>query len=135
MSSSANPGHDLDVSKIGAVRAAWIRAVEASDVNGLVALATDDIVVVNQNGNTAVGIDALKADLTHEFGLFDIEPRDSSAEIIVHDKWAVEFCEVDRTVSGVKSGIGVQAHSRIIAVFSRQPDASWKVARVIGLPG
>ena len=99
MNSRVNLRHDLDVSKIAAVRAAWIRAVEASDVNSLIALATDDIVVVNGNGKTAVGIDALRANLTHEFRLFDVEPRDSSAQIIVHDKWAIEFCEVDRIVS------------------------------------
>jgi ketosteroid isomerase-like protein len=135
VNSSVNRGHDLDISKIAAVRAAWISAAKASDINGLVALATDDIVVVHGNGKTATGIDALRADLVHDFGLFDLEPRDSSAEIIVHDSWALEFCEVDRMVSAVKSGTRVQTHSRIIAVFSRQPDTSWKVARVIGLPG
>jgi ketosteroid isomerase-like protein len=135
MNRSAERGHDLDVSKIAAVRAAWISAAKASDINGLIALATDDIVVVHGNGKAATGVDALKADLTHDFGLFDLELRDSSAEIIVHDGWAIEFCEVDRMVSAVKSGRAVQTHSRIIAVFARQPDASWKVARVIGLPG
>ena len=132
---SANLGHDLEVSKIAAVRAAWISAVKASDIDGLIALATDDIVVVNADGKTAIGIDALRANLTHDFGLFDVEPRDSSAQIIVHDSWAIEFCEVDRMVSAVKSGRRVQTRSRIIAVFSRQADAPWKVARVIGLPG
>jgi ketosteroid isomerase-like protein len=135
VNSSVNRGHDLDISKIAAVRAAWISAVKASDINGLTALATDDIVVVHENGKTATGIDALRADLIHEFGLIDLEPRDSSAEIIVHGSWALEFCEVDRMVSAVKSGTRVPTHSRIIAVFSRQPDTSWKVARVIGLPG
>lgn len=135
MNSSVNRGHDLDISKIAAVRAAWISAAKASDINGLVALATDDIVVVHGNGKTAIGIDALRADLVHDFGLIDLETRDSSAEIIVHDRWALEFCEVDGMVSAVKSGTRVQTHSRIIAVFSRQPDTSWKVARVIGLPG
>lgn len=135
MNSSVNRGHDLDISKIAAVRAAWISAAKASDINGLIALATDDIVVVHGNGKTATGLDALRADLVHDFGLFDLEPRDSSAEIIVHDSWAIEFCDVDGTVSTVKSGTRVQTHSRIIAVFSRQPDTSWKVARVIGLPG
>ena len=53
----------------------------------------------------------------------------------VHDKWAIEFCETDQVVSGVKAGSGVKTHSRIVAVFSRQPDASWKVALVIALPG
>jgi ketosteroid isomerase-like protein len=135
MNRSADRGHDLDISRIAAVRAAWISAVKASDINGLIALATDDIVVVNGNGKAATGLDALRADLTYGFGLFDVELRDSSAEIIVHDSWAIEFCEMDRMVSAVKSGAPVQTHSRIIAVFARQADASWKVARVIGLPG
>ena len=135
MNCSANRTHDLDISKIAAVRAAWISAAKASDINGLIALATDDIVLVNGDGKTVTGVDALRADLTHDFGLFDLELRDSSAEIIVHDRWAIEFCEVDRVVSAIKSGRPVQMHSRIIAVFSRQPDASWKVARVIGLRG
>jgi ketosteroid isomerase-like protein len=78
----------LDISKIAAVRAAWISAVKARDINGLMALATDDIVVVNGNGKTATGVEALRADLTHDFELFDLELRDSSAEIIVHDRWA-----------------------------------------------
>ena len=135
MNHSANLGGDLEVSKIAAVRADWISAVKASNINGLIALATDDIVVVNGSGKTTIGIEALTADLNHDFGLFDVEPRDSSAQIIVHDCWAIEFCEVDRMVSSVKSGRPMQAHSRIVAVFSRQPDASWKVSRVIGLPG
>ena len=135
MNHSADAGHDVDIAKIAAVRAAWIRAVEASDINALIALATDDIVVVHGKGKAAVGIDALRADLQHDFGIFDVEPRDSSAEIIVHNKWAIEFCEVDQMLSGVRGGTGVRTHSRIVAVFSRQPDASWKVARVIGLPG
>ena len=135
MNRRTNPVRDLDIAKITAVRAAWIPAVEASDIGGLIALATDDIVVVHGNGKAAIGIDALRSDLTHDFGIFDVKPRDASAEIIVHDKWAIEFCEVDQVVSGVKAGSEVQTHSRIVAVFSRQPDASWKVARVIALPG
>ena len=84
----------------------------------LIALATDDIVVVHGNGKAAIGVDALRADLKHDFGIFDVKPRDASAKIIVHDKWAIEFCEVDQVVSGVKGGSGVQMHSRIVAAFS-----------------
>ena len=111
MNRSANLGHDLEVSKIAAVRAAWISAVKASDIDGLIALATDDIVVVNGDGKTAIGIHALRTNLTHDFGLFDVEPRDSSAQIIVHDSWAIEFCGSDRLVSAVKSGRRVQTPS------------------------
>ena len=44
----ADLGRNPDIEKIAAVRAAWIHAVEASDINALIALATDDIVVVEQ---------------------------------------------------------------------------------------
>jgi len=125
----------LEVSKIAAVRTAWINAVKASDIDGLLALATDDIVVVNGDGKTVTGVDALRTDLTHDFGLFDLELQDSSAEIIVHNTWAVELCEVNRMVSAIKSGRRVETHSRIVAVFSRQPNTAWKVARVVGLRG
>ena len=94
MNRRANPGRDLDIAKIAAVRAAGIRAVESSDIGSLIVLATDDIVVVHGNGKAAIGIYALRSDLTHDSGIFDVEPRDASAEIIVHDKWTIEFCEV-----------------------------------------
>jgi ketosteroid isomerase-like protein len=135
MENTVISGHDLDRAKIAAIRAAWINAVEASDIDRLVALATDDIVIVYENGQTSIGTEAMRSHLTHDFAFFDVEERDCSAEIIVHDRWAIEFCEVDQTFSTVKEGAGVRSHSRIIAVFSRQPDAAWKVARVIGLPG
>ena len=51
MNRGANPGQDLEISKLAAVRAAWIRAVEASDINGLIALATDDIVLRKRQSN------------------------------------------------------------------------------------
>ena len=54
----ANPGGDLDIAKIAAVRAAWIRAVEASDIGGLIALATDGLSTVTaklQSASTPCG--------------------------------------------------------------------------------
>ena len=125
---------DSDVSRIGAVRAAWIAAVKDSDIDRLVALATDDVVVVHGDGRCVCGKEALRVELLKDFGLFDVDERDSSTEIMVHDKWALEFCEMDRTVMAIRGGTQVQAHSRVLTVFGRQVDASWKVARVIGLP-
>src|SRR6516165_3511416 len=68
----ANPGRDLDIAKIAAVRAAWIRAVEASDIGGLTALSTDHIVGVHGNGKAAIGVCAFTPDLEHDFGIFDV---------------------------------------------------------------
>ena len=124
---------DGDVSRIGSVREAWIAALRSSNVDNLMGLVTDDIVVIYGDCRCLCGKDALRAELSKGFGVFDFEQRDSSAEIIVHDNWALEFSEVESTVTAIGGGAQIQRHSRIIAVFARQSDASWKVARVIGL--
>jgi len=124
-----------DDSRIGAVRDAWIAAVKDGDVNRLVALVTEDVVVVHGNGRCVCGKEALRAELSKDFGLFDVDERDSSAEITVHDQWALEFCKMDRTLIAISGGAQFQTRTCVLAVFARQVDASWKVARVIGLLG
>ena len=80
------------------------------------------------------GKEELKADFLNSFKRFDFDLRFSPAEIVVRNKWAFEFCEVESTLTGVRGGIQVHAHSRNVIVFARQPDTSWKVARVLELP-
>ena len=126
---------EADVSRIGSVREAWIAAVRSSNVDNLMGLVTDDIAVIYGDCRCVCGKDALRAELSKGFGVFDFEQRDSSAEIIVHDNWALEFSEVESTVRAIGGDAQIQRHSRIIAVFARQSDASWRVARVIGLRG
>lgn len=122
-----------DALRVAAVRHAWIAAVRNGDVDSLVAMLSDDIVVVHRNGQCVNGKDAVRAELLTDFRLFDFEQEDSLSEIIVHDQWALEFSEVESTATAIKGGAQVKAHFGVIAVFERQPDSSWKVARVIAL--
>jgi ketosteroid isomerase-like protein len=122
-----------DALRIKAVREAWIEAVKSGDIDRLTTMVTDDIVVVHRNGHCINGRDAVRAELLTDFRLFDFEQEDSLAEIVVHDKWALEFSEVESTATAIRGGARVKAHFGIIAVFQRQPDSSWKVARIIGL--
>jgi ketosteroid isomerase-like protein len=124
-----------DVSRISHVRAAWVAATKASNVTGLLALVTDDIIVVLANGKCLCGKDEVKTELIHGFDLFDVEPEESSDEISIHDRWAVEFIEAETSVSPVRAGAPLRVHSKTLAVFLRQPDLSWKVSRVIELAG
>jgi uncharacterized protein (TIGR02246 family) len=129
----SNPDTDSDVSKIAALREAWNAAVEANDANRLAAFVTDDVVFVHGNGRCVCGKEELKADLRKRFERFDFDRRLSSTEIIVRDKWAFQICEVESRLTGVRGGMQVQAHSRAVIAFARQPDTSWKVARVLEL--
>ena len=77
--------------------------LESGDVDRLTAMVTDDIVIVHRNGQCINGRDAVRAELLTDFRLFDFEQEDSLAEIVVHDKWALEFSEVDRTLKRYNS--------------------------------
>jgi ketosteroid isomerase-like protein len=129
--SLAESDSDQNISQIASIRANWIAAVKAGDVDRLMAMATDDIVIVLASGRCICGKDEVRKNLMNHLGLFDIDLRDSSNEIIVRDKWAIQFSDVARTVTAVRGGVQVEADSKIIALYSRQPDVSWKVARVI----
>jgi uncharacterized protein (TIGR02246 family) len=130
---SPNSDADSDVSKIAAVWEAWNAALKAYDANRLAAFVTDDVVLVHGDGRCVIGKEDLKADFLKSFQRFDFERRFSPPEIIVRDKWAFEICEVDSTLTSVRGGIQVHAHSRTIIMFARQPDTTWKVARVLEL--
>jgi len=85
---------DSDVSKIAAVREAWLAAVKAGDADRLADMVTDDVVVVHGNGRCVCGKEELKADFLDGFGRFAIDQRVLSSEVVVRNKWAFEIGEV-----------------------------------------
>lgn len=133
LDSSPNSDSDSDVSKIAAVLEVWNAALEANDASRLAAFVTDDVVFVHGNGRCVCGKEELKVDFLNRFERFDFDRRFLPAEIVVRDKWAFEICDVESTLTAVRGGIQVHAHTRIIIAFARQPDTSWKVARVLEL--
>jgi uncharacterized protein (TIGR02246 family) len=134
VSSSPKSGTESDTSKIAAVRQALNQAVKDSDASRLVALATDDVVAVLNNGRCMSGKSEFETFFLRAFERWDLAGTVSSSEVMVHDKWAIEIDEVHGTRAPL-DGAGAPIHSRYQAVFvfARQPDASWKVARVIEL--
>ena len=54
---NSSPNSDIDsaVSKIAALREAWIAAVKASDADRLSSMVTDDVVVIHGNGRCVCG--------------------------------------------------------------------------------
>ena len=129
------PAPDINsvASSVAAVRQAWLDAVRTGDVERLVAMVTDDVVVVHGNGRCIRGRDELKADFLKGFESFSIEQNVSSAEIIVRGRWAFEIAEVESKLTPQCGGESTHVHSITIAALNRQPDGSWKVGRVLGV--
>jgi uncharacterized protein (TIGR02246 family) len=135
VSSSRKSGTESDKSKIAAVRQALNQAVKDSDASRLVALATNDIVVVLHNGRCMSGKSEFERFFLQAFERWDLEGTVSSSEVLVRDKWAIEIDEVHGTRAPLDgAGAPMHTHFEAVFVFARQSDASWKVARVIELP-
>jgi uncharacterized protein (TIGR02246 family) len=118
---------------ITALREAWLAAVKVGDAETLAGMLTDDVVVVHGNGRCVCGKEAVRADFLEGFRRFAIDQRVSSTELFVREKWAFEISEVESELTPVQGGQQLCAHSRTVVVLSRQPDASWRVCRVLGL--
>jgi uncharacterized protein (TIGR02246 family) len=134
VSRSPKSGIDSDKSKIAAVRHALNQAMRESDAGRLAALATDDVVAVLHNGLCMSGKTDFEAFFLRAFERWDLEGTVSSSEVMVHDKWAIEIDKVQGKRAPVDgAGAPIHNHFQAVFVFARQPDASWKVARVIEL--
>jgi ketosteroid isomerase-like protein len=133
---ASSPQSDIasDLSKIAAVREAWIAAVKDSDVDRLISMVTNGVVGVFGNGRCVSGKEELKAAFIGGFGRFDIERRVVSAEVLIRDKWAFEIDEMEGKLTPVRGGAQIHARLGTLVVFERQSDASWKVARLVDLP-
>jgi ketosteroid isomerase-like protein len=133
---ASSPQSDIasDLSKIAAVREAWIAAVKDSDVDRLISMVTNGVVGVFGNGRCVSGKEELKAAFIGGFGRFDIERRVVSAEVLIRDKWAFEIDEMESELTSVRGGAQIRARLDTLVVFERQSDASWKVARLVDLP-
>jgi ketosteroid isomerase-like protein len=130
---AAKSDTSLGSSKIAEVRTALNEAVKRSDVHQLTSLLTDDVAVVHEDGRCTCGKQEVEAFFLHAFARYDIEGTISSADVIVHDKWAIEMDEVDTTRESFGVGAPIKVHYKAILVYARQPDFSWKVARFIEL--
>lgn len=119
--------------KILRLRSAWAAAVTSGDIDRLLAMVTDDIVVVHTDGTCVCGKDALRADLARGFGRFDVEQHELPDETWMRGGWAIQLSDVDDNLMSIRGGAQVRVHLNTLAVFARQKDGSWKVARVLGL--
>ena len=130
MESNVRP-ESAQVGEIAALRQKWSEAAIAGHVPDVINIVTDDVVVVFADGRCLRGKDELKAALEKNWAMFDADSKFSQEKAVVEDHWAIEICRVDRTLTSVKAGSRIHSSFPIVVVAARQPDASWKIARVL----
>jgi uncharacterized protein (TIGR02246 family) len=119
--------------EITALREAWLAAVGSADVARLTSLVSDDVVIVHGDGRCIRGKNEFEADFLKAFESFQIDQKVVDPEIMVRGGWAFEIARVESTLTPIGGGETKHAITTTLVALRRQPDGSWKVARVMGL--
>jgi len=114
---------------IKGVLKSYERALNASDVEGVVQLFTDDAVVLAPNAPSAVGIDAVRATYTGIFQAIDIDLTFEIAEVnVVSPRWAFLRSTSHGTVTNLANGAQSPGKAQELFVLQKS-HGRWKLAR------
>ncbi len=120
---------DLDKNQIQSVLKTYERVLNASDVDGIVKLYTQDGVFMAQHNPSAVGIERVEAAYTGAFQAIDLNVRFDIVEVeVIADDWAFA-----RTNSAGKTTINATGNkipegNQELFVL-KKIDGDWKIAR------
>ena len=123
---------EADVEAINEVREREISVASAGDIEGYLAISTDDAVVMPPNEPSVTGKEAIRSWLQDFLNQFTIQNfTASSQEIVVAGDWAFERYSFNWTLVPKTGGESIEDSGQCIHIYQRQPDGSWKIARDI----
>ncbi len=121
------------ISEITGLRKAWLAAVRNADIGRLASLVADDVVIVHGDGRCIRGKDEFEADFRKAFECFRIDQQVRDPNVTIRGNWAFEITRVETTLTPIRAGETQRAFTTTLVALRRQPDQTWKVARVVGL--
>ena len=121
---------DLDKAQIEAVLKAYERVLNASDVDGVVKLYTQDGVFMAQHNPSAVGIEQVEAAYTAAFQAIDLNVEFDIVEVkVIADDWAFARTNSSGTITINATGDIVPESNQELFLFHKTNDGEWKIAR------
>ncbi len=120
---------DLDEAQIEAVLKGYERVLNASDVDGVVRLYTEDGVFMAQHNPSAVGVQQVEAAYTAVFQAIDLNVEFDIVEIeVIADDWAFARSNSSGTTTINATGDKVAEGNQELFVLQKI-DGNWKIAR------
>jgi uncharacterized protein (TIGR02246 family) len=121
---------EADTQAIKEVEAKWDAATNANDADGIMALLTDDIIVVPPNAPAIEGKEAVRRFLVADFEENSYkDTKGSVVEVRLAGDWAYVRGTWRGTVTPKAGGESSEDIGQWIEIFDRQPDGSWKISR------
>lgn len=122
------PTTEADVEAITSVRQQEGAAIEAGDVEALVALVTDDAVLMAPGEPAATGRAAFRSWAEGLLEQGDVEIRDYTSDAVeVFGDWAYERYSGTIILAPTAAGDTLSETYQGIHILQRQPDGSWKI--------
>ena len=120
---------DLDKAQIEAVLKSYEHVLNASDVDGVVRLYTEDGVFMAQHNPSAVGIQQVEAAYTAVFQAIDLNVEFDIVEVeVIADDWAFARTNSSGTTSINATGDEVAEGNQELFVLQKI-GGDWKIAR------
>jgi len=120
-----------DVAAIKQVRDAEVAALRAADIEGSLAILTEDCQMLPPNEPMLTGVHAAHAWIDGFQEQFTADVEYTDAEIIVSGNWAIERYAGRMTVTPKAGGDPMTETIKGIHIYQRQSDGSWKIAQDI----
>ena len=126
--SGAQEPSDNDRGEIQAVLDRYERALNASDVDAVLALYVDDGVFMPSSAPTAAGIESVRASYEYVFTTIKLNIAFTVEEIVADGSIAFARTGSKGSVTVLADGTTVPEDNRELFVFQKQ-DGVWKIAR------
>lgn len=121
-----------DRSAIDSAHEAFLAGMRANDCDALLRLLTNDVVFAPPNMPAATGLDGVRGWCQPIFTQVKTTAVSvSGRDVVVAGDWAIEHGDFDWTVAPVGGGPEQRDQGKFVAIWRRQADGSWKVARDI----
>ena len=130
--SRANPSTEADRDAIRAVLAEAMAAHKAGDVGRWSAIFTDDAVLMFSNRPPIIGKEAVQKLARERFERFTATVAIEPVELEICGDWAFARTAVSGTMNPKDGSAPSAVDLKEIAIYRRQANGTWKVARLIG---
>ncbi len=122
-------GADSDKARIEAVLEGYERVLNASDVDGILELYTEDGVFMAPNNPSAVGIQQVEAAYTGAFQAIDLDVDFDIVEIeVISNDWAFARTNSAGTITINATGDKISEGNQELFVLQKV-DGDWRIAR------
>ena len=127
----ASPDYEADKTTIRSILKEAMAAHHAGDAQRWAALFTSDGLLLPEGFPTVSGTDSLQGWARHFFGTHESRLTIEALEIEVAGDWAFSHDRISGSLTPKAGGAPLDLRAKELAVFRRQEDGSWKVARLI----